>query len=245
MQKAEFYQSYFSNAIPFSKICLRFASAYGLTDLYNKLLNKTWNPLTPWDTFLTPLASEKTNILHFIPEAKALISELQNWTINRHKYLQTNPPPASHCGAETWPIHLCCLACDPPDFIALSFIDIYSCMNLHMLSFEILLDQIISISSVREDPSLLLSWFRLNNPLYTPSVTTLSIWMVTLPRFVWESQPYKKHYQDVIKQRIEPYHHYHNPHFMLGFQGHCYYSQEKQGFSIIHLFELNRKWSPR
>lgn len=54
-----------------------------------------------------------------------------------------------------------------------------------MLSFEILLDQIISISSVREDPSLLLSWFRLNNPLYTPSVTTLSIWMVTLPRFVF------------------------------------------------------------
>lgn len=53
-----------------------------------------------------------------------------------------------------------------------------------MLSFDILLDQMISISSVREDPSLLLSWFRLNNPLYTPSVTTLSIWMVTLPRFV-------------------------------------------------------------
>lgn len=62
-------------------------------------------------------------------------------------------------------------------------------VTLYMLSsFDILLDQIISISSVLEDPSLLLSWFRLNKPLYTPSVTTLSIWIVTLPRVVWKSQ---------------------------------------------------------
>ena len=51
----------------------------------------------------------------------------------------------------------------------------------YILSLDGLFDHIISISSVLE-PSLPPSWLRLKNPLYTPSVTTLSIWMVTRPR---------------------------------------------------------------
>jgi len=49
-----------------------------------------------------------------------------------------------------------------------------------LLSLDGLFDHTISISRVLE-PSLPPSWLRLKNPLYTPSVTTLSIWMVTLP----------------------------------------------------------------
>ena len=55
-------------------------------------------------------------------------------------------------------------------------------------SSDILFDHTISISSVLDEPSLLFSWFRLKNPLYTPSVTTLSIWMVTLPRVVCKNR---------------------------------------------------------
>lgn len=51
----------------------------------------------------------------------------------------------------------------------------------YILSLDGLFDHTISISRVLE-PSLPPSWLRLKNPLYTPSVTTLSIWMVTLPR---------------------------------------------------------------
>lgn len=75
-----------------------------------------------------------------------------------------------------------------------------------MSSSDILLDQIISISSDREQPSLLLSWLRLNNPLYSPSLTTLSIWMVTLPSVVWKNYHslwdlWKQHTQTKSKVR--------------------------------------------
>lgn len=63
----------------------------------------------------------------------------------------------------------------------------------YIQSLDGLLDHTISISRVLE-PSLPPSWLRLKNPLYTPSVTTLSIWMVTLPRVdcngstnIWEN----------------------------------------------------------
>lgn len=68
----------------------------------------------------------------------------------------------------------------------------FSHNNLILPSFHTLssdrLDHVISISSVREEPSLLPSWLRLKRPLYIPSVTTLSIWIVTLPRVLWNQQ---------------------------------------------------------
>lgn len=52
--------------------------------------------------------------------------------------------------------------------------------HCYIMSLDGLLDHTISISSVLE-PSLPPSCLRLKKPLYTPSVTTLSIWMVTRP----------------------------------------------------------------